>query len=84
MSKSKEPSKTPEQDPHRKWVLWGVPLCVVMAFFELDRALGGNHRSWVYVAEWPFFGLFIIYMYWKLSQPQDPFDDSEDPKREID
>ena len=55
-----------------------------MAFFELDRALGGNHRSWVYVAEWPFFGVFIIYMYWKLSQPQDPFDDSEDPKREID
>jgi hypothetical protein len=54
-----------------------------MALFELDSALGGNHRSWVYVAEWPFFGVFIIYMYWKLSQPQDPFDDSGDPKREI-
>jgi len=54
-----------------------------MAFFELDRALGGNHRSWVYVAEWPFFAVFIIYMYWKLSQPQDEYDDSNDPKREI-
>lgn len=54
-----------------------------MAFFELDRALGGNHRSWVYVAEWPFFGVFILYMYIKLSQPQEPEDHSNDPKREL-
>ena len=70
-------------DPHRKWVLWGIPVCVVMAFFELDRALGGNHRSWVYVAEWPFFAIFIIYMYIKLSEPQEPEDHSGDPKREL-
>ena len=82
MSKEVQPP-TNQPDPHRKWVLWGVPLCVLMAFFELDRALGGNHRSWVYVAEWPFFAVFIIYMYWKLSQPQEMYDDSNDPKREI-
>lgn len=55
-----------------------------MAFLELDRALSGNSRSWVYVMEWPFFGVFVIYMYWKVSQPQKLFDDSNDPPREID
>lgn len=71
-------------DPKRKWLLFGVPVCILMAFLELDRALSGNSRSWVYVMEWPFFGVFVIYMYWKVSQPQKLFDDSNDPPREID
>lgn len=54
-----------------------------MGFLELARAFDGNNRSWLYVFEWPFFGLFIFYMYWKLSQPQDGWDGSNDPKREI-
>jgi hypothetical protein len=54
-----------------------------MGVWEFNRALGGNHLSWVYVIEWPFFGVFIYYMYWKLSMPQEPYDDSDDPKREV-
>ena len=37
-----------------------------MGVLELLRGLAGNSRSWLYVFEWPFFGLFIYYMYWNL------------------
>ncbi len=72
-----------EPDPKRKWLLLGIPLCIVMGLLEFDRALGGNNRSWLYVFEWPFFGLFVYYMYWKLSQPQEEYDDVDDPRREL-
>ena len=71
-------------DPKRKWILWGLPLCGLMGVLEFNRALSGNHLSWVYVRGWPFFGVFIYYMYWKLSEQQEPYDDSNDPPREID
>ena len=61
--------KNPATDPKRKWLLLGIPLCVVLAIVELGRAFAGNRRSWVYVFEWPFFALFIGYMYWKLMHP---------------
>ena len=80
MSEIKPPH---EQDPKRKWLLLGIPLCIVMGLLEFDRAIGGNNRSWLYVFEWPFFGLFVYYMYWKLSQPQEEFDDVDDPRREL-
>jgi hypothetical protein len=75
---------TREVDPKRKWLLVFVPICLIMGVLELLRGIAGNSRSWLYVFEWPFFGLFIYYMYWKLGQPQPEWDDSEDPKREID
>lgn len=70
----------PEEDLNRKrkLLLWGIPLCIVMAFFQLMRGLGGNNRSWLYVFEWPFFGLFIYYMYWKLGQPLPKSDDEKE------
>ena len=81
MSQSETP---PHLDPKRKWILGAIPVCLVLGVIEFQRALSGNHRSWVYVFEWPFFGLFIYYMYWKLSEIREPYDDSNDPKREID
>jgi len=71
--------------PKRKWVLLGIPLCFVLGVVELQRAFDGNRRSWVYVFEWPFFGIFIYYMYWKLSQPIPDWDneDNKNPKREL-
>jgi len=73
------------EDPKRKWVLLGIPLCFVLGVVELQRAFDGNRRSWVYVFEWPFFGIFIYYMYWKLSQPIPDWDnkDNKNPKREL-
>ena len=73
------------EDPKRKWILLGIPLCFVLGVVELQRAFDGNRRSWVYVFEWPFFGIFIYYMYWKLSQPIPDWDneDNKNPKREL-
>jgi hypothetical protein len=75
---------TPVVDPKRNWILLAIPICIFFAIIEFQRALDGNHRSWVYVFEWPFFGIFIYYMFWKLSQPTEPYDDRDDPPREID
>ena len=80
MNKDKE---NLEGEPRRRWLLLGIPLCLAMGFIQLERALGGNSRSWMYTFEWPFFALFLYYMYWKLQQPQDPYDDSQDPPREV-
>jgi hypothetical protein len=54
-----------------------------MSIFELNRALSGNTRSWAYFPEWLIFAGFILYMNKKFSEPQEPYDDSHDPKREI-
>ena len=64
----------------RKLLLWGIPLCIVMAFFQLMRGLDGNNRSWLYVFEWPFFAVFIYYMYWKMGQPIKKWDEKEEKK----
>jgi hypothetical protein len=65
-------------DRKRKYLLWGIPLCVVMAILQVLRGLEGNSRSWVYVFEWPFFGIFLYYMYWKLGQPLPKPDDNKE------
>ena len=71
-------------DVRFRWILLGIPVCIFMTIFELDRALAGNVRSWAYVPEWSIFAGFIIYMNKKFSEPQEKYDDSQDPKREID
>jgi hypothetical protein len=83
-SKNKLPMN---EDPRRKWILFGIPFCFFLGAIELMRAFDGNNRSWVYVFEWPFFGFFIYYMYWKISQPLPEFDLEEEaaknPRREL-
>ena len=50
---------------------------------DLERL--ANHKGSVF--EWPFFGFFIYYMYWKISQPLPEFDLEEEaaknPRREL-
>jgi hypothetical protein len=43
-----------------------VPGCVALTWWQLSRALGGNTLSWVYTFEWPFFGAYAVFMWWKL------------------
>ena len=43
-----------------------VPGCVALTWWQVSRALGGNTLSWVYTFEWPIFGAYAIYMWWKL------------------
>jgi hypothetical protein len=47
-------------------VVFVVAICLVLGWWQLDRALSGNTLSWVYTVEWPFFGGYAIYMWWKL------------------
>ncbi len=43
-----------------------VPGCVALTWWQVSRALGGNTLSWVYTFEWPIFGGYAVYMWWKL------------------
>ena len=84
MSEIKPPH---EQDPKRKWLLLGIPLCIVMGLLEFDRAIGGNNRSWLYVFEWPFFGAIAIYLWRRLlkgDMPKIPRPDLDALAREAD
>ena len=66
------------EDPKRKWLLLFIPVCLIMGVLELLRGLSGNSRSWLYVFEWPFFAIFIYYMYWKMKQPREDFSEDEE------
>ena len=63
--------------PRRKWLLAGVPICLVMTAVETARAFGGHERSIAYMFEWPFFAVFLIYMYRRLGQPLPMWDEDE-------
>src|ERR1700691_4916632 len=43
-----------------------VPGCVALTWWQVSRALGGNTLSWVYTFEWPIFGVYATFMWWKL------------------
>jgi hypothetical protein len=54
----------------RAIVFHGVILIVVPTFaalflWQVHRALSGNHLSWAYVFEWPFFAGYAIYVWWR-------------------
>lgn len=66
-------------------VFFGICLCFVMTWIELERARGGNQRSWTYVVEWPLLGGITIWMVWRVAQERknpsvrdQPVDDPED------
>jgi hypothetical protein len=44
----------------------GLAVCLAAGGYELYRALGGNALSWAYTFEWPLFGAFGIYLWWRL------------------
>jgi hypothetical protein len=51
-----------------------VPGCVALTWWQVSRALGGNTLSWVYTFEWPIFGAYATFMWWKLVH-DDPASD---------
>ena len=51
-----------------------------MTVIEVSRALDGHTRSIAYSFEWPFFGAFLYFMYWRLGKPMPNWDDED--KRE--
>jgi hypothetical protein len=43
-----------------------VASCLMLGWWQLERALSGNTLSWVYTFEWPFFAGYAIFMWWRL------------------
>ncbi len=45
-------------------------ICIPAFFFEISRALAGNRLSWAYVFEWPFLGIYAVYMWRKMLKEE--------------
>jgi hypothetical protein len=59
-----------------------IPGCIALCWWQVTRALSGNSLSWAYVFEWPIFGGYAIFMWWKLIHDDPPA--REDPGRGAD
>ena len=49
-----------------------VPGCLVLCYWQVTRALGGNTLSWAYVFEWPIFAAYGVFLWWKLIHDPGP------------
>ena len=47
-------------------VLVFVPGCAVAAWWQINRAEGGNQLSYLYSVMWPVFGILGLYFWWML------------------
>jgi hypothetical protein len=47
-----------------------VPAFALLFLWQVRRAIGGNELSWAYVFEWPFFGGYAIFLWWRLVHEQ--------------
>ena len=61
-----------------------VPGCGILCWWQVTRALSGNTLSWAYVFEWPIFGGYAVFMWWKLIHDPLPGDQSEKAGQERD
>jgi hypothetical protein len=50
-----------------------IPTFAALCDWQVHRALSGNSLSWAYVFEWPIFGGYAIYMWWRIlhEEPND-------------
>jgi hypothetical protein len=48
-----------------------LPAFAGLTWWQLGRALDGNGLSWAYTFEWPIFGGYAIFMWWKLLHDTD-------------
>jgi hypothetical protein len=47
-----------------------LPSFLILAKWQLSRALGGNNLSWMYTVEWPLFALYAVYVWWRLIREE--------------
>jgi hypothetical protein len=64
-------------DVHERWlsrravslhfaILVFVPACAIAAWWQINRAAGGNQLSYLYSVLWPAFAILSIYFWWML------------------
>ena len=77
-------SSTSPRPPRSRWLSSGAIKLHIAAFFaiaamlglgwwQLQRAMGGNARSWAYMIMWPLFACYAGYVWWKLLQDEPGF-----------
>lgn len=47
-------------------ILFVLPQFVALTWWQYHRAMSGNTLSWAYTFEWPIFGGYAVFMWWKL------------------
>lgn len=58
-----------------------VPGFLLLARWQLGRALGGNGLSWAYTVEWPLFAFYAVYVWWHLSREERGLEPRSRPRR---
>ncbi|MFZ2014388.1 MAG: hypothetical protein WAV00_11240 [Nocardioides sp.] len=48
-----------------------IAFCFAAGWFELTRAREGHTIAWVYVFEWPVFGVLFAWMWWHIVTGRD-------------
>jgi len=48
------------------------PGFAALTWWQVRRALTGNRLSWAYAFEWPIFGLYAVYLWWKIVHAEEP------------
>jgi hypothetical protein len=43
-----------------------LPAFALLCYWQVRRAVSGNELSWAYVFEWPFFGAYAVFVWWRL------------------
>jgi hypothetical protein len=59
-----------------------VAIMLGLGWWQIQRAIGGNTRSWAYAVQWPVLALYATYMWWKLLHDQPAFGGPKPPKAE--
>jgi DNA-binding transcriptional regulator of glucitol operon len=59
--------------------------CLLLGWWQLTRATGGNALSWGYTFQWPVFAGFVVFLWWREVQlarkkgaPEEPAEPREE------
>ncbi len=66
---------------HAALVAW-LAMCVLAAWWQIGRAIGGNSLSFLYAIEWPCFAVLGVYGWWALLHVEKPTEDQEVARRQ--
>jgi hypothetical protein len=59
-----------------------LPAFLILARWQLGRALGGNGLSWFYTVEWPLFALYAVFVWWRLLREEHGVVERRQPRSE--
>ena len=66
---------------HVALVLW-LTMCVLAAWWQIARAVGGNSLSFLYAIEWPCFLVLGVFGWWAMLHVEKPSEQDEAVRRE--